>query len=261
MTSKDFYDKHLNFSLRTISEYYISPGIKCKFDILKKIIGKRSIFKNALDIGCSGNSFLFFLENINHKSYLDIAETPLKQYLNKNILKESEQIFHPINADLCNLPYRNKKFDLIIILDVLEHIKKDYIAIEEISRILKKKGLIIATIPHKMKYFSNQDKLIGHYRRYEIRQLKELFYQYNLKIINTFGIYGQLFKITEIQSYNPQKVEDQIKSLRNRYQQKLWFRKIWDFIVKILSYFMKMEAKYQSINKLMNIGCVIQKIK
>ena len=139
MTTKDFYDKHLNFSLRTLIEYYISPGIKCKFDILKKIIGKRTLFKNALDIGCSGHSFLFFLENVHHKSYLDIAETPLKQYINNHSMKGYKHNFHPINADLCELPYRNEKFDLIIILDVLEHIKKDYLAIGEINRILKKR--------------------------------------------------------------------------------------------------------------------------
>ena len=56
----DFYDKHSNFVNRTLIEYQISPGIKCKFDRILQSI-KNSQFYNALDIGCSGNSFIHFL--------------------------------------------------------------------------------------------------------------------------------------------------------------------------------------------------------
>ena len=263
MSIKDFYDKHQNFSLRTLSEYNISPGIKCKFDILKKNIGNKISFNSALDIGCSGNSFLYFLDNVKHNSFLDLADNPLKQYLcNNNTMNEGKnQTFHPINGDICSLPYRDKSFDLVIILDVLEHIKEDIHAIEEINRILKANGYLIVTVPHKMKYYSKQDKLIGHYRRYNIKQLNDILRKYNLKIVKTFGVYGQLFRITEIQSYRPQEIEDQIKNLRNRYESKIWFRKLWDLFVGILSFIMKIEAKYQSLDKIMNIGFIIRKIK
>ena len=65
------------------SDYYISPGIKCKFDILKKEINNIDPLQNSLDIGCSGNSFLFFLDKVIHKCFLDIAENPLNQYIDK----------------------------------------------------------------------------------------------------------------------------------------------------------------------------------
>ena len=38
MINKEFYEKHKNFSFRTILEYKISPGIRCKFDLLKENI-------------------------------------------------------------------------------------------------------------------------------------------------------------------------------------------------------------------------------
>ncbi|MBY9007920.1 MAG: class I SAM-dependent methyltransferase [Candidatus Lokiarchaeota archaeon] len=262
MSLKEFYDKHSNFSSRTLSEYNISPGIKCKFDILKKIIGNKINFKYSLDIGCSGNSFLYFLNNNSHTSFLDLAINPLKQYVldkkipsSKNIIK----FFHPINGDTSFLPYRDDSFNLIIMLDVLEHIKDDKIVLKEINRILKENGYLIITVPHRMKYYSDQDKIIGHYRRYELVQIIELLDNYNLKILKTFGVYGQLFRITEIQSYRPKEVEEQINKLRARYESKIWFRKLWDLFVRITSYFMRLEVKYLSINKVMNIGFVIKK--
>ena len=83
--TKKFYDNHKNFSSRTLIEYYISPGIQCKFDLLKEHINTKKIYNYGIDLGSSGNSFLFFLDNINQKFSLDIADLPLKQYQDKKI--------------------------------------------------------------------------------------------------------------------------------------------------------------------------------
>ena len=58
---KDFYDSHINFSYRTLSEYDISPGIRCKFNTMLRRLGRKK-FYNALDVGCSGNSFIHFID-------------------------------------------------------------------------------------------------------------------------------------------------------------------------------------------------------
>ncbi|MBN1216347.1 MAG: class I SAM-dependent methyltransferase [Candidatus Lokiarchaeota archaeon] len=262
MSLKQFYDNHSNFSSRKLSEYDISPGIKCKFDILVRILEKNKKFKNCLDIGCSGNSFLYFLKNSSHKSYFDIAINPLKQYVcNKNSMKSNKAIklFHPLCGDTSNLPYRDATFDLVIMLDVLEHIKNDKLVIKEINRILIRNGYLVLTVPHRMKYYDNQDKIIGHYRRYETSQIKSLLETYNLKLIKIFGVYGQLFKITKFQSYKSKEIEEQINKLRERYELKIWFKKFWDLFVKISSYFMRLEARYSSLKKIMNIGFIIKK--
>ena len=86
-------------------------------------------------------------------------------------------------GDLIKLPYRDETFDFLSALDVLEHIKKDEIAIAEISRILRKNAQVVITVPHRMKYYTNQDRLIGHYRRYEISQVITLFKKHDFKNI------------------------------------------------------------------------------
>ncbi len=250
---KDFYDNHKNFSFRTLIEYYISPGIKCKFDLLKANIDTKKTYNYGIDLGSSGNSFLFFLENIDQKFYFDIAELPLKQYINK--IK-----WHPLCGDLMKLPYRDDSFDFLSAIDVMEHIRDDEYAVSEISRVLKKNGITIITVPHRMKYYTQQDRLIGHYRRYEINKIASLFERYNLKVIRTFGVYGQLMRIADIQSSNPEKIEKNLLNLRKRYMSDGRFRKLWNFFMKISSTIMKIDAKYHSLKKAMNIGLIFKKV-
>ena len=253
MNLKEFYEDHKNYSLRTLSEYFISPGIKCKFDLVRENLGTKIKFIDGIDLGCSGDSILFFLENIHFKSLLDIATIPLKQY--KGIPG-----FNPLSGDLSSLPYRDNSFDFISALDVLEHIKDDYNAVSEMSRILKLHGIIIITVPHRMKYYTKQDQLIGHYRRYELNGLISLFERYHLSCIRWFGIYGQFMKIADVQSFNPDKTEESLITLRKRYIKNAVFRKIWDMAVKVSSKIMKIDAKYQPKKKRMNIGLIFKKI-
>ena len=217
--TKDFYDKHKNFSSRTLIEYCISPGIKCKFDILKTNIDTKKKYNYGIDLGSSGNSFLFFLDNINQKFSLDISDLPLKQYIHKTE-------WHPLCGDLKKLPYRDNSFDFLSAIDVMEHIRDDEYAVSEISRILKKNGIIVISVPHRMKYYTQQDRLIGHYRRYEIDEIIQIFREFKLNHLKTFGVYGRLMRIADIQSSNPERIEKSLLNLRNRYMSDGRFRKI-----------------------------------
>jgi SAM-dependent methyltransferase len=260
MNKKRFYEAHKNFTSRTLSEYFISPGIKCKFDLLKANIGSKINFKNGIDLGSSGNSFLFFLDDFAHKSFFDIANLPLKQYSKNHLIyRNLKQFWHPLCGDITRLPYRDKSFDFISALDVLEHVKNDDLAISEISRILKKNGITIITVPHRMKYYTYQDKIIGHYRRYEIKQLIRLFEKHHLKNLRKFGVYGQLMRIADIQSINPKKTEENLIKLRDRYEFDTIFRKFWDIIIKYCAKIMKMDAQFRPLKKVMNIAFIFKK--
>lgn len=264
MNLKTFYENHTNFSLRSLSEYFISPGIKCKFDILLKHIEYNKIFTNSVDLGCSGDSILTFLDNPQKKSFVDIASVPLNQYLPKKSSTSQRSFkkenWNPLCGDLMKLPYRDQVFDLIFSLDTLEHIKNDKLAISEISRILKKKGLAVITVPHRKKYYTTQDKIIGHYRRYEVKGLINLFKRYNLKLLNYYGVYGQLMRVSKLQSIAPNKTEKSILKLRNNYISNQFFRKSWKIINFIISKLMKIDAKYQPLKRVMNMGFLFQKV-
>ena len=52
-----------------------------------------------------------------------------------------------IKADICNLPFKENTYDLILCNHVFEHISDDKKAMSELYRILKKGGTLIAQVP------------------------------------------------------------------------------------------------------------------
>ena len=69
MNLKNFYENHVNFSARTDLDYYISPGIRSKFDIIKDKIKIFDNFEAGIDLGSSGNSILRQIYKVTNKSY------------------------------------------------------------------------------------------------------------------------------------------------------------------------------------------------
>jgi hypothetical protein len=67
-------------------------------------------------------------------------------------------------------------------------------------------------------------------------------------------------RFSEIQSSNPTKLEESLINLRLKYETNKVFRRFWDYVVKVLSLFMKLDAKYISIQRMMNLALVFKKI-
>ncbi|MHA1745039.1 MAG: class I SAM-dependent methyltransferase [Promethearchaeota archaeon] len=248
---KSFYDHHQNFANRTLVDYHISPGTTAKYSLIKEHLGKQP-FHSALDVGCSGNSFIHFLDNVRHRTFLDLAHRPLRYY-------SAYPKHHPTMGSITSMPFSNHSFDLITALDVIEHIKDDHAAAIELTRVLAPKGILVVTVPHRMKFYTNQDRLIGHYRRYEIPEVQALFESMGLRRLMTFGVYGQAMRVQFVQESNPEKMDQDMVQLRSRYQTNATFRRIWDKIVAIGAFFMKLDATFQPQRNLMNICMIFRK--
>lgn len=66
----------------------------------------------------------------------------------------------------------NRKFDSIIYIDVIEHIEDDAAELKKASTFLKPGGHLIVLVPAHNYLFSNFDKSIGHFRRYNKKMLQ-----------------------------------------------------------------------------------------
>ncbi len=73
---------------------------------------------------------------------------------------------HLCAADAARAPFQSSRFDLIIALDILEHLPDDAAALKEIARLLKPNGVLMATVPAYSKLWSGHDVALMHYRRY-----------------------------------------------------------------------------------------------
>src|SRR5512145_2175825 len=70
-----------------------------------------------------------------------------------------------------DLPYADRKFDLICLFDVLEHVERDQEALRNLRERLAPNGLLIITVPAYQWLYSSHDAQHHHYRRYTAGQL------------------------------------------------------------------------------------------
>ena len=80
-----------------------------------------------------------------------------------------------IKADICDLPFENNTYDLILCNHVLEHISNDHKAMEELFRVLKIGGTLIAQVPLE----ENRSKTFEDNNIKDKTKRKEIFGQYD----------------------------------------------------------------------------------
>jgi SAM-dependent methyltransferase len=69
---------------------------------------------------------------------------------------------------------KNRRFDAILYLDVLEHIADDRAELDRAARLLRPSGKIIVLAPAHQWLFTAFDSAIGHHRRYNRRSLRAI---------------------------------------------------------------------------------------
>ncbi|MDD5760244.1 MAG: class I SAM-dependent methyltransferase [Desulfobulbaceae bacterium] len=79
---------------------------------------------------------------------------------------------------------QKNEYDLILLLDVLEHIEKDDDALRKIVNQLKPRGNLLITVPLIKALWSPQDIEVGHKRRYEKDEIRKLLRKQGLEIIS-----------------------------------------------------------------------------
>ncbi|MFX1515706.1 MAG: class I SAM-dependent methyltransferase [Promethearchaeota archaeon] len=86
-----------------------------------------------------------------------------------------------------NIPFKNEAFDIVIALEVIEHVPNVQQSFSEIRRVLKKKGLLIFSTPIHQKLWTHFDSLAGHLRRFDPIELLEMVYKNNFQLIKFVG--------------------------------------------------------------------------
>jgi ubiquinone/menaquinone biosynthesis C-methylase UbiE len=188
---------------------------KIIFDLIKKFSNKDTA-KKILDIGCGTGLLLKELETLGTTWGVDCSELAL-DYCQRRGLESIKK------GDIAALPFGNEEFDIVLALDVLEHIEDDEKALKEMRRVLRSGGLAIIFVPAFRFLWSRQDEISHHFRRYGRKPLARKIKKVGFRLlrvsyfntflflptlllrffINLFGTEKTEAKITEAKLLNP----------------------------------------------------------
>ena len=91
------------------------------------------------------------------------------------ITSDLESTIEDVKADICDLPFKDNEFDVVLCNHVLEHIPDDYKAMQELYRVLKTGGFGVFQIPQDLNRATTfEDDAIT-----DKKQRAEIFGQYD----------------------------------------------------------------------------------
>jgi SAM-dependent methyltransferase len=140
--------------------------------------------KTVVDIGSGSGSISYLLWFLGARVYsVDISSTALQATRNLTSLSKVSAQFEPglCRGDAMRLPFRGEIFDIVLCLETLEHLPDDRSAIKEIARVMNPGGTVILSVPYDSRV-NDEEILLGHYRRYSFKTLKERLYSGQLRL-------------------------------------------------------------------------------
>lgn len=160
-------------SITPLDEHYqkMSPGKNKDFrtfsiaEKMLKIVGDDK--SSILDIGC-GFGVLVAMGAQQKKNIVGLDTSP-------HMIEGSQEYLKSLNLDpnlvsLTNieeLVQQNMQYDVIIMIDVLEHIEDSKGFLKILETLLSSKGRLILSVPAHSEFYDSRDEMLGHFRRYE----------------------------------------------------------------------------------------------
>jgi len=126
-------------------------GVRRRLEALQSLTSLKG--KMVLDVGCGFGVYSLAMER--HGAEMSVGVDVNREYLEKSTLDLS------IVADAHALPFKDSCFDIVLMVEVLEHLPHEMKALEEAKRVLKNGGLLLTTVPNKFYPFETHGMKIG----------------------------------------------------------------------------------------------------
>jgi SAM-dependent methyltransferase len=156
-------------------------------DMLEQNLVSKSDLK-ILDVGCGNGSTTISLRKFGTVYGTDYSSLALKHSTKRGLNRV-------VISTATNLPFAPQSFDLITILDAMEHMKDDVRVLTELKYMLKKDGIIFITVPAYQFLWSDHDISLSHFRRYDSKTLSDRIMQAGLRIMRLSYFVSFLFPL------------------------------------------------------------------
>lgn len=138
--------------------------------ILDKVIAQLNLPDKAeiFEAGCGSGGNLAMLARHGQVYAMELDDVARSFALRRQLAKISSGRLPD------DIPYEERSFDLIVLLDVLEHLDEDAATLLALRSQLKSEGWLLITVPAYAFLWSQHDVSNHHKRRYVMRQLQTL---------------------------------------------------------------------------------------
>lgn len=145
-------------------------------NFMAKYLPKRKNI-SILDAGCREGLFLEKLKEIGYKNLygVDISEKAIK-ILEKSIDAKSYV------SDICNMPFGDDTFDLIICTHTLEHCENPLMALNELYRVSKNNSIVLLEVP--IENVDSPRTNVGHFSSFKTEDYFLEFVSNKFEILN-----------------------------------------------------------------------------
>lgn len=140
---------------------------------------KKFLKGDILEVGCGIGNFTKSLKEYGDVYAIDIDSNyinEVKKFVNGRVgfgdIEKGRYFFN------------DKKFDTVVCINVLEHIKRDDQVLKNLYKLLKEDGHLILLVPAHPFLFGKIDQSIGHVRRYVKQELVQQLESFGFRILN-----------------------------------------------------------------------------
>lgn len=187
--------------------YWWFVGRRCIIDKLLLQRGQLPPAALVLDVGCGSGGNIRTLEKFGAVVGVDISLVALTFCRRR----------HSCNLALSEgdyLPLRSDRFDLVTLLDVLEHTEDDNRALCEVHRVLKPGGKALITVPAYPTLWSEHDEALHHKRRYRSKELRDKAQKAGFRVLRMShaisAVLAPVYLFRWLQRLRPRRVEPKI---------------------------------------------------
>ena len=205
------------------------------------ILTKKYFKNDFLEVGAGIGSFTSnYYKNIKNIVLTELDEKNIK------ILKDKYSADKNITIQNKKISEINEKFNTIIYLNVLEHIKEDTLEIRSALDKLNLGGCLIILVPAHQELYGKFDEAVGHYKRYNIDYFKfSKFENAKIEKLIYLDLFGYLLYFLNKLFFKDEVYPSKFKIF------------LWDKIFSPITFFLDYLTRYK-FGK--NILCVYKKI-
>ena len=199
---------------------------------------KKYIKNKTLEVGAGLGSFTkTYINNVENINLTEIDQGNFDVLKNK-FNDQKIKVFSKKIQDIDDM------FDTVIYLNVLEHIEKDVDEIDFALSKCKKDGYLVILVPAHQKLYSNFDREIGHFKRYDKNFFKRNYKNAELKKLIYVDAMGYFLYFLNKILFSKESYPSSIKV------------QIWDKLFTPITFFIDLITGYK-FGK--NILCIIKK--